>query len=355
MGRTVIAEKKKSLKKQIKEHSKSKPEKIKKDGDYGGNKELITLTGSTDLDLAISGGVIRGGGIPAGILFEVFGPNSSGKTVLLMEIAGNIQRKGGDSIYNDPEARLNSKFAKQFDFDTSKTQLNEPDTVTEVFAIINKWQPKNTTAVHGVFTDSLAALSTNLEMDNEDGDKMGMRRAKEFSEGLRKSCRLIKKKNYIMGCSNQMRENNATHGEKFSVPGGKAVGFYASLRLRFFSPEKIKSKEKQIGKKKVVKVIGTKVRVEIYKNSCDVAWGSAVLYLINGYGIDDVRANLQYIKDYTKETQYTVNGNRVGVSMDEAIQWVEKHNLEDELKDEVIDLWEAIEKKFEITRKKKKR
>jgi recombination protein RecA len=351
MGRTDG----KSLKKQMKDHANSKPKKKKSPGDYKGNFNNITPTGSTDLDLAISGGAIRGGGIPSGILFEAFGPNSSGKTVLLMEIGGYVQRDGGDYLFNDPEARLDKGYAKQFDFNISKDKVHEPDTVTEVFKIIRKWEPKGNAAVNGIFTDSLAALSTNLEMDNEEGDKYGMRRAKEFSEGLRKTCRIIKQKNYLMGCSNQIRENSNLQGEKFTVPGGKAVGFYSSLRLRFFSPEKVKSKEKTIGSKKVVKVIGTKVKVEVYKNSCDIAYRTAIIYLINGYGIDDVRANLQYIKDYTKETQYTINGRKINVSMDKAIQKIEKDNLEDELKEQVIDLWEEIEAKFKIERKKKKR
>jgi len=343
------------LSSQIKSHSKETPVKTKIGGAYGGNTKMITSTGSTELDLSISGGVVRGGGVPAGILMEVFGPNSSGKTVLLMEMAGTVQRNGGESHFNDPEGRLDKMFAKQFDFHVDPKCIDQPDTVTEVFKHINKWEPKNLEFVNGVFTDSLAALSTNLEMDNEEGDKMGMRRAKEFSEGLRKACRLIKRKNYIMVCSNQIRDNDNGYGEQFSVPGGKAVGFYASVRLRFYPPEKLKSKEKTIGKKQVVKVIGTKVKVEVYKNSTDVAYRTATIYLINGYGIDDIRANLQYIKDYTTNKTYTVNGVNMGISMDEAIAKVEKEGLEKELKEQVIDLWETIESKFKMERKKKQR
>ena len=340
---------------QIKQHTDTPVKKKKTGGKYGGNLRMVTSTGSTELDLAISGAVIRGGGVPAGILMEAFGPNSSGKTVLLMEMAGTVQRNNGESHFNDPEGRLDKLFAKQFDFHVDPKYMGQPDTVTEVFTHLNKWEPKNLSVVNGLFTDSLAALSTNLEMDNDDGDKMGMRRAKEFSEGLRKACRLIKRKNFIMVCSNQIRDKGDAYGEDFTVPGGKAVGFYASVRLRFYPPTKLKSKEKTIGKKKVVKVIGTKVRVEVYKNSTDVAYRTATLYLINGYGIDDIRANLQYIKDYTTNKTYTVNGENMGVSMDDAIHKVETRGLEKELKEQVIDLWETIESKFKIERKKKVR
>lgn len=82
--------------------------------EYDGSIGTVISTGSTLLDLAISGGRVRGGGIPGGIFVEAFGPPSSGKTVLLCEIAGAIQRQGGEVMFYDPEARLNKKFAEVF-------------------------------------------------------------------------------------------------------------------------------------------------------------------------------------------------------------------------------------------------
>ena len=323
---------------------------------YEGNTEVMVSTGSTLLDLAISGNRKRGGGIPGGILLEAFGPESSGKTVLLCEIGGAIQRAGGNVLFNDPEARLNKQFAGMFDLDTSLLTVEEPDTVTEVFDIINNWEPENKAKVHGIMTDSLAALSTKMEMESDDGDKMGMRRGKEFSEGFRKTCRLLKQKNFIMACSNQIRDNlNAgTYGEKFTVPGGKAIAFYSSIRLRFYKPEKVK-KEKSINGKKVWKVIGTKVKVEVYKSSIDAPYRTADLYIQFDYGVDNIRANLQYLKDFTKATVYSIGDRKLDVSMEAAILKVEEGGLESDLREEVIDLWEGIDKKFRINRKKKLR
>ena len=332
-----------------------KPFSVKKEG-YEGNTETMISTGSTLLDLAISGGRKRGGGIPGGILLEAFGPNGSGKTVVLCEIAGAIQRLGGDVQFNDPEARLNKQFAKMFDFDTDNIEINEPDTVTEVFDALRKWEPKGKAEVSGVLTDSLAALSTDMEMEKEEGDKLGMRRAKEFSEGLRKACRLIKKNNYIMACSNQIRENagGTTYGEKFTVPGGKAIGFYSSIRLRFHTPEKIR-KSRTIGGKEVKKVIGVKTKVEVYKNSCDAPYRTADLYILFDYGVDDIRANLQYLKDYSKNTMYCIEEVQLSKSLDDAVRIVEQGQLEDDLRVAVRDLWEEIEDKFKVERKKKRR
>ena len=328
---------------------------IKKKPELDGNTEIMISTGSTLLDLAISGGRVRGGGIPGGIMFEAFGPSSSGKTVLLSEVAGAIQRQGGDIQFNDPEARLNKQFAQLFDLNTDDLTVYEPDTITEVFTNIRNWEPKGKAGIHGIMTDSLAALSTNLEMDNVDGDKMGMRRGKEFSEGFRKNARLLKQNNYIMGCSNQIRDNASTGpGEKFTVPGGKAIGFYASLRLRFYKPEKI-PRIKTVQGKEVKKIIGIKVRVEVYKSSVDAPYRDASLYIIFDYGIDDVRANLQYIKDFTKNTIYSVGESLLDKSIEKSILVVEEESLENELKEQVIDLWEEIQSKFEIERKPKKR
>ena len=328
---------------------------IKKKAELDGNTEIMISTGSTLLNLAISGSRVRGGGIPGGIMFEAFGPSSSGKTVLLSEVAGAIQRQGGDIQFNDPEARLNKQFAQLFDLNTDDLTVHEPDTVTEVFTNIRNWEPKGKAKIHGIMTDSLAALSTNMEMDNEDGDKMGMRRGKEFSEGFRKNARLLKQHNYIMGCSNQIRDRAATGpGEQFTVPGGKAIGFYASLRLRFFPPEKI-SKIKIVQGKEVKKVIGIKARVAVYKSSVDHPYREATLYIIFDYGIDDIRANLQFIKDFTKNTVYSVSESLLDKSIEKSILLVEEQGLENELKEQVIDLWEEIQSKFEIERKPKKR
>ncbi len=339
---------KQSLSKQIKKRTAVKKKK-QYDGDFG----VIVSTGSTLLDLAISGGRIRGGGLPAGILVEAFGPSGSGKTVLLSEIAGAVQRKGGAIQFHDPEARLNKQFARMFDLDTDEMSYSTPDTVPQVFQAVRDWDPGEG-KVHGIFADSLAALSTQMEMGNEEGDKMGMRRAKEFSEELRRTCRVLTASNYLMVASNQVRENVDGYGLKYKSPGGEAIGFYSSLRLRFGRPEKIKRKVRVSGKE-ISRVIGVKTEIEVFKSSIWKPYRTAPLTILFDYGIDDIRENLQFIKDFTKNTMYSVNGEKLAVSMDEAIELVEERQLIDALKQEVINLWEEIELKFEKERQQKER
>ena len=322
------------------------------DGEFTGNN---ISTGSTLLDLAISGGRVWGGGLPGGVLVEIFGPSGSGKTVLLSEIAGDVQRKGGEVMFKDPEARLNKQFAQIFDLDTTKMAYSTPNTVPEVFQAVRDWEVKNDSIINGIFADSLAALSTDMEMENKEGDKMGMRRAKEFSEELRKTCRILKESNYLMVCSNQIRENldAGPYGLKYKSPGGEAIGFYASCRLRTLKPEKIKVRKKTQGKE-VSRVIGVNVEVEVFKNSIWKPHRTAPVTIIFDYGIDDIRQNLQFLKDHTKATVYCIGPDRLSNSMEEAINIVEEDNIQERLRQEVILLWNDIERKFDSQRKPKR-
>lgn len=340
-----------SLKDQLKDSVKVSP---KKQEAFDGNTEIMISTGSTLLDLAISGERIYGGGLPGGILVEIFGPAGSGKTVLLSEIAGAIQRKGGEVTFFDPEARLNKTFAQTFDLDIDKMGYNIPDTVTELFESVRSSVPENNKQINGYVADSLAALSTNLEM--EKGDKMGMRRAKEFSEELRRTCRVLQEKNLLMVCSNQVRVNQdaGMFGQKYISPGGESIGFYSSVRLRTFSPQKIKEKI-MIQGKKVERVTGVKTLVEVYKNSVDAPYRTAEVIIDFQYGIDSIRTNLQYLKDYTSATMYQIGDLKLDRSMEKSIQMVEEGDLEDKLNKEVITLWYEIQSKFKKDRKKKKR
>lgn len=336
------------LRRQMQRHIKNG---VQQKREYDGDTSQLISSGSTLLDLAISGGRVRGGGIPGSILVEIFGASGSGKTVLLCEIAGAIQRKGGEVMFHDPEARLNKQFATIFDLNTDYIKYDTPNTVTEVFEGVRNWKPVSK-QINGAFTDSLAALSTDLEMDKKEGDKMGMRRAKEFSEELRKTCRILKQNNYLMVCSNQIRENTDMIGYKYKSPGGQAIGFYSSLRLRAIKTDKIK-KVKSTKGKDVERIIGVTTEFEVFKSSVWKPYRTAPVTILFDYGIDDIRGNLQFIKDYTSNDIYTVLGKSLDKSLDKSIRIVEHEELESKLKFEVIELWNEVEKKFDSNRKRK--
>lgn len=327
---------------------------IKKKSEYDGDLSNVISTGSTLLDLAITGGRVRGGGVPGGILIELFGPSGCGKTVMLCEMAGAIQRKGGQVMFKDPEARLNKTFAELFGLEVDNIDYSRPATVPEVFAPIRKWEPEKQNVIHGIFADSLAALSTEWEM--ADKDQYGMRRAKEFSEELRKTCRIITEKGFLLACSNQVRQNldAGPYGVKWKSPGGEAIGFYASLRLRCSNPKKLKMVRK-IGGKDIDRIYGVETMVEVFKSSVWSPYRTAPLYIIFDYGIDDIRANLQFVKDTKNENVYVLGEEKLDKSLEKSIAIIEEDNKITALREEVITLWEEIEMKFQIKRKEKQR
>lgn len=312
-------------------------------------EDLTVSTGSTLLDLIISGGRIRGGGIPAGIICEFFGASGCGKTAVLSEIAASAQVRGGQVLFLDPEARLDKNYAKTFGLTIDIDSYARPDTVSEMFNILEDWEPENLDIVNIVASDSLAALSTDLEM--ESSDKMGMRRAKEFSEGLRKTCRLIKKKKYIIACSNQIR-SGTMGGTK--TPGGNAIPFYASLRVSMKRKSKVEISKQLPSGQRETRVIGVETLCEVIKSSIDVPFRSCLIYIIFNHGVDDVRGNLQWLKKVTGDKQYDVF-DRKYQSMADAVRYIEQHDYEDRLRQTVIDLWLEIENEFKVDRKPKKR
>jgi recombination protein RecA len=345
--------------KKISEEVKSRVTKPKDTKpEYEGNTESMISTGSTLLDLAISGGRVRGGGIPCGIMVEIFGPESTGKTVLLCEIAGDIQRKDGEVMFHDPEARLNAQFARIFDLDPEGMTTMRPDTVTGMFIAIRDWIPDNK-KINGVMADSLAALSTDMELGEEEGDKMGMRRAKEFSEQLRRTARILSSTNTLMVCSNQIREDPDRVGRfspKYKSPGGKAIAHYGSLRLKT-SRMGVLSRTVTIRGKKIRQVYGIEIEVEVAKSSVWKPHRKAPVTIDFDYGVDDIRENLKYIKDFAGTNIYSIGDQKLGgnLPLPKAIEKVEKEGLEEDLRNEVINLWEEIEEEFKVERKPKKR
>lgn len=310
----------------------------------------LLSTGSTLLDLAISGKVTKRGGVPGGIIAEVYGPSGAGKTAVLTSLAASGQSKGGAARFLDPESRLNQEYSKIYGLSLKRKDYYRPDYVSEMFDHIYGWQPKvkKKKAISVIAADSLAALTTQMEMS--DGDAYGMRRAKEFSEGLRKTARVIANNNWLIACSNQEREG--PHGA--TTPGGRGIPYYSSLRMRIakqFPKSKI-YKEKKIGSTKVKRVEGIISKVSITKSSIDEPHREAVIYIVFGYGIDDIRGNLQFMKEMTGSSKYDCISKNYA-RMDQAISWIEEHNHEDELRDRTIELWNDVQKKFRTTRKKK--
>jgi hypothetical protein len=159
-----------------------------------------------------------------------------------------------------------------------------------------------------------------------------------------------------MVCSNQVRQNldAGPWGQKYKSPGGESIGFYASLRLRAKGSQKL-TKKKKIKGKEVARSIGTETEFEVHKSSIWKPYRTATVYIIHDYGIDDIRANLEFVKKTKGDSRFKIGGTDLGQGMEAAIEKVEEDELEEDLRDETIDLWWEVESKFNQERKKKKR
>jgi recombination protein RecA len=336
-------------------------EKIEQKPISWGNIPVIS-TGSTLLDLAISGGRLDNGGIPACILMEVHGPSGSGKTAILSEIGANAQLQGGDIMYQDPESRMDKEYARIYGIELDKANYHRPETVEEVFGLVKKWKTEKVPKV--LLTDSLAALTTDLESGPK-GDKMGMRRAKEFSAGFRVNARIIA--GMLWACSNQEREGD----NGVITPGGKAIPYYSSLRIRCKQVKRIEIEKKFIAKsvkenstlsKKelekeavdIVQSVGIYSECFVTKSTIDDPYRTAPIYILFGYGLDDIRGNLQYLKDMQNLTGYPTPDGKRYMGMDQAIFHVEEENLQKELKGQTVEIWHDVQELFRANRNRKK-
>ena len=310
---------------------------------------LVVSTGCTLLDLAILGGRVRGGGLPGGIMVELHGPSGCGKTALAVDIAASIQNKGGEADIADPESRLDKEYARIYGAEINKDNYWRPKTVTEIMDDFINWEVKNKKVLNVKICDSIAALCSELEMQ-EGGDKRGQAKAKELHAGCRKLATEIAKDYKAIIFTNH--EMDGDYGK--TTPGGKAVPYYASLRIRINQIKLVEETKKISSGKSIKKSIGVLSNCFVKKSSVDNAYRSAPLYMINGHGIDDVRGNLQWYKDMMKGTKY-IAVDKEYKSMADAIRYIEKEDLEIDLREMVIDLWDEIEDKFRMKRKKKVR
>jgi len=316
--------------------------------------DKLVSTGSTLLNLAISGGRVTGGGLPGGIIIEIAGPPSVGKTSLAAEIASSVQIRGGEVKFDDPEGRLDKEYAITYGVDIKKNfDYSRSDTVTEMFDRIANWKFKNPDVINAYIPDSITALSTRMEM--EEGDKRGQRKAKEMSEGFRKTARIIANNGILLVCTNQIRQGDFG----YTIPGGWALPFYSTIRMMVRQEDELeRTRELKLGgsdrKVKHTAMYGIRSKVKITKNHIDNAYREVPLYIVWGHGIDDIQANLQWLKTTTGDTMYDAIVRRYQ-RMADAIAMVEAEGVERELEKKVTQVWYELQEAMTYKRKPKVR
>ena len=291
-------------------------------GDDGPSLEVEAIpTGSLALDAAL--GI---GGVPRGRIVEIYGPESSGKTTLSLEILAEAQAMGGVVAFIDAEHALDPGYAARIGVDIDEVLISQPDTGEQALEICDMLVRSG--AIDVVVVDSVAALTPRAEIEGEIGDSTVGLQARLMSQALRKLAGSLSKSNTTCIFINQLREKiGVMFGNPETTPGGRALKFFSSVRMDIRRIDSIKNKDE---------VIGNRVRVKVVKNKVAPPFKQAEFDIMYGEGISKEGSILDMAVAYDIVNKsgawYTYEGERLGQGREAAKEFLASNpDLMDEI------------------------
>jgi recombination protein RecA len=274
----------------------------------------VIPSGSISLDYAL--GV---GGFPRGRIIEIFGPESSGKTTIALQVVAQAQKAGGMAAFVDVEHALDPIYTKKLGVDVDNLLVSQPDYAEQALEITAALIGSN--AIDVVVVDSVAALVPKAELDGEMGDSFVGVQARLMSQAMRKLTGIVAKSNTCLIFINQIREKiGVMFGNPETTTGGRALKFYASVRLDIRRIAAIKDGENVTGNRTKVKVVKNKLAPPFREAEFDILYGEGIS--VTG-DLLDTAVNLNIVDK--SGSWYSYNGERIGQGRENAKQFLKDH------------------------------
>ncbi|MGL1959124.1 MAG: recombinase RecA [Colwellia sp.] len=299
-------------------------------------------TGSLGLDIALGAG-----GLPMGRVVEVYGPESSGKTTLTLEVIAEAQRNGKICAFIDAEHALDPVYAEKLGVDINELLISQPDTGEQALEIVDMLSRSG--AIDVIVVDSVAALTPKAEIEGDMGDShMGLQ-ARMLSQAMRKLTGHLKKSNTMLIFINQIRMKiGVMFGSPETTTGGNALKFYASVRLDIRRIGAVKNGDE---------IVGNETRVKVVKNKIAPPFKQAEFQILYGEGINSLGELIELgVKHGFVEKAgawYSCNGERIGQGKANAAKYLAEHpdmakDVDTKLRDMFLSKDTATEKKEEL-------
>ena len=280
----------------------------------GAGAASVVSTGSIGLDLAL--GI---GGLPRGRVIEIYGPESSGKTTIALQVIAQAQKAGGEGAFIDAEHALDPSYAAKLGIDVPRLLLSQPDSGEQALEIVDALVRSG--GVDVIVVDSVAALTPKAEIDGEMGDSHVGLHARLMSQALRKLTGTIKTSNTMVIFINQIRMKiGVMYGNPETTTGGNALKFYSSVRLEIRRVGPVKQGDE---------IIGNETRVRVVKNKLAPPFRNTLFDIIYGEGVSReselIELGLQHRLVQRSGAWYSYGGERIGQGRDNARRHLAEH------------------------------